>query len=88
VVRLTIARSRQLSFLVNGKRSEQFDREDGNVGCHVIAVNDVRHIIIAEELHSGQVSVQLSYFTVEPLPEVCSSPSNIFFVTFLSVILD
>ena len=88
MVRLTIARCRQISFLVDGKRSEQFDREDGNVGCHVIAVNDVRHIIIAEELHSGQVSVQLSYFTVEPLPEVCSSPSNIFFVTFLSVILD
>ena len=88
MVRLTIARCRQISFLVDSKRSEQFDREDGNVGCHVIAVNDVRHIIIAEELHSGQVSVQLSYFTVEPLPEVCSSPSNIFFVTFLSVILD
>ena len=88
MVRLTIARSRQLSFLVDGKWSAQFDREDGNVGCHVIAVNDVRHIIAAEELHSGQVSVQLSYFTVEPLPEVCSSPSNIFFVTFLSVILD
>ena len=88
MVRLTIARSRQLSFLVDGKRSEQFDRKDGNVGCHVIAVNDVRHIIAAEELHSGQVSVKLSYFTVEPLPEVCSSPSNIFFVTFLSVVLD
>ena len=55
MVRLTIARSRQLSFLVNGKRSEQFDREDGNVGCHVIAVNDVRHNITAEKLHSSQV---------------------------------
>jgi len=72
-------------FLLTAK---QFDREDGNVGCHVIAVNDVRHIIAAEELHSGQVSVQLSYFTIEPLPEICSSPSNIFFVAFLSVILD
>ena len=88
MVRLTISRNRQLSFLVNGKRSEQFDREDGNVGCHVIAVNDVRHIIAAEELHSGQISFQLSYFTIEPLPKICSSPSNIFFVAFLSVVLD
>ena len=57
MIRLTIARSRQLSFLVDGKRSERFDRRDGDVGRHVIAVNDVRHIIAAEELHSGQVGI-------------------------------
>ena len=55
MVRLTIVRSRHFSFLVNGKRSERFDREDEDVGRHVIAVNDVRHIITAEKLHSDQV---------------------------------
>ena len=41
MIQLTIARSSQLSFLVDGKRSERFDRRDGDVGRHVIAVNDV-----------------------------------------------
>ena len=70
MIRLTIARSRQLSFLVDGKKSERFDRGDDDISHHVIAVNNVRHIIDAEELHSGKVGVQLSYFAVEPLPEV------------------
>ena len=50
MVRLTIARNRQLSFLVDDKRSEQFDREDGDIDRHIIAVNDIRLIIYDPKL--------------------------------------
>ena len=69
VVRLITARNCQLSFLVDGKRSEWFECGDGDVDRRVISVNGVRNIIVPE-LHSGQVDVELSYFAVEPLPEV------------------